>query len=595
MVPKKTFRSAPVGRRIQSLVVAGALAATAHAAAAAAAVPSDAAIARVADLYGGSAVRDGAAVGIGIAVVRAGQAPRYFFYGVADADRATPFTPDTRFEIASLTKVLTTNLVGQEVAAGRLSLDRTLASDQAVFGGLPAPSRAVTIGDLGTFTAGYPTLAGQCGDGPLPKVHACLPKGGRPSIATYDAADFAAYFHSTPCKCATLPADYNYSDFSIGILGLLLAADPTRRLDGGALDGWNRMLHDRLLAPLGMDETTLLPQPSGRDVAIGYQLPVTTVTTVACGGALGCPLATVDLNSVAGPYRHTPNVTVVGGGGIGAIAAAAIDDNGMLTGITVTRGGYFYVAPAAVTFRTSCEVHGRALIRDGQVVGVALGDSSGCPDGVAIPVTFTGGLRPGGGGRNAAGVAYASAGHVVLVRITDGGWGYVPPLHLTLDGEAGVTNVVPIWAPAGGLTSSLKDMARFAGAALSPFDTGAPGTPSAIRDGFLIAETPRVCIGAGCPENTLLGGLAWEIQVSDPFNIFKDGGLPGFSSQVQLLPTLGTALVVFVNSWQDPLQRTGDTAAPALDGPEATPAGLTAPILAGQIGNALSFEGGQLP
>jgi CubicO group peptidase (beta-lactamase class C family) len=116
---------------------------------------------------------------------------------------------------------------------------------------------------------------------------------------------------------------------------------------------------------------------------------------------------------------------------------------------------------------------------------------------------------------------------------------------------------VPIWAPAGALLSTLADMTRFAEAALGQ----APGRrdlPLSLQEGFEIAETAHACAAADpalatCPAGTNRVGLAWSIIPADTVNhvpevVTKNGGLPGFSSQIFLMPARGLAVVVLVNS-----------------------------------------------
>ena len=57
--------------------------------------------------------------------------PKFFTYGdavVGDTQTpAVPFSADTLFPIASMTKVFTTNLLGQAVASGEVRLDTALS------------------------------------------------------------------------------------------------------------------------------------------------------------------------------------------------------------------------------------------------------------------------------------------------------------------------------------------------------------------------------------------------------------------------------------------------------------------------------------
>ena len=76
-------------------------------------------------------------------------------YGRASHDPATPNTPDTRFELASLSKLFTAVAIGQLVESGKLRFEATLAE---VLPDYPNPSTAsrVTIHHLLTHTSGLP-------------------------------------------------------------------------------------------------------------------------------------------------------------------------------------------------------------------------------------------------------------------------------------------------------------------------------------------------------------------------------------------------------------------------------------------------------
>jgi CubicO group peptidase (beta-lactamase class C family) len=68
---------------------------------------------RIVNTYAGSAVQDGSAVGVGVGVAIGDAPARFFSYGYADWGSRQTFSPDTIFEIGSVTKVFTTNLLGQ--------------------------------------------------------------------------------------------------------------------------------------------------------------------------------------------------------------------------------------------------------------------------------------------------------------------------------------------------------------------------------------------------------------------------------------------------------------------------------------------------
>jgi CubicO group peptidase (beta-lactamase class C family) len=73
--------------------------------------------------------------------------------GLADVDRATPITPHTRFQIASMSKSFAGLVAVQEAAAGRLDLHVSI-NEVLPWLGMPEPFGPVTLHHLMTHTAG---------------------------------------------------------------------------------------------------------------------------------------------------------------------------------------------------------------------------------------------------------------------------------------------------------------------------------------------------------------------------------------------------------------------------------------------------------
>src|SRR5262249_42642789 len=93
--------------------------------------------------------------GLALGVLRDGGVQAWGF-GVASIETRQPVTPDTLFQVGSITKVFTTTVVMQLVDEGRLELDAPVVtylpelklSDDAT-------TRAVTMRHLLTHTAGF--------------------------------------------------------------------------------------------------------------------------------------------------------------------------------------------------------------------------------------------------------------------------------------------------------------------------------------------------------------------------------------------------------------------------------------------------------
>ena len=171
--------------------------------------------------------------------------------------------------------------------------------------------------------------------------------------------------------------------------------------------------------------------------------------------------------------------------------------------------------------------------------------------------------------------------------MTNPGSGYVPPLSVVVAPGEGTLPVIPIWGAAGSLSTDLVDMGRFAAAALGHRYIGRIPVPADVMLGFQIAETAYACTGAdpslaACPQDETRSALTWSIKPADTANrypalILKDGSLPGFTTQVFLVPARDLAIVVFVNARQT--ATTGEN-------------GLTATEIGSNILNALLYTPG---
>ena len=515
---------------------------------------------RMVNTYAGSAVQDGSAVGVGVGVVIGDAPARFFSYGYADWGGRQTFSPDTIFEIGSVTKVFTTNLLGQSVGGGFLKLTEPLSSFLHQVGQLPSLTGQVTLEELGDFTGGFPSLAPLChGQPPLPP--GCLPNI-RPPIQSYGAGDFVKFFQNTvpenqnddpPQSVTSLPAPYFYSDFSVGLLGLLLGAYPNLPIDNHALDRWFAMVVNSLAGPLGLRSTYLeVPSSVAGRVAGGYDRALATAT-VSNG-----QVASITVTSPGGSYdpNAPPSVYINGGSGAGATATASVAGGGVQS-ITVTNHGSGYIAPPTVTFTggNPTEVAtAEVVVSGGRVVGInLLSGGSGYHGAPSVTIS-------GGGGAGATATAHNANGHVNFVSVDDGGEGYEQPIAVVVEPGEPLLNTIPIWAPAGALSSTVRDMANFAAAALGHLDLGAGIiVPPLVTAGFKIAQTPYACLGAEpdlpCGEGVSQSGLAWAIEPADPTNgvpavISKNGGLTGFSTQVDLIPERNLAVIVFVNTRQ---------------------------------------------
>lgn len=156
------------------------------------------------------------------------------FAGVGDSGDLTRPTVDesTRFEIGSVTKGLTGMLVAEQVRRGEASLDDRLGG--------------ATLGELTTHRSGLPRQA------PSGIVTTALTglSGGDPYSG--DAAEVLAVASEQSPEGG---ADPVYSNLGAAAAGDLVAS--------GAGAPYPELLRERVLGPLGMDETTVVSSADG--------------------------------------------------------------------------------------------------------------------------------------------------------------------------------------------------------------------------------------------------------------------------------------------------------------------------------------------
>jgi len=510
---------------------------------------------QLARTYAKSVVEAGDAVGVGVAIVRLGRQPVFATHGKAmaasDSTTAVKFSQDSLFEIASMTKVFTTNLYGQAIDRGDLALSTRLGALETELGPLGKKMSKVRLKEIGDFTGGLPDYAPGCA---ISNVPGCLPNG-RPTIAQYGASDFLAFFQNTrprnyqttpPSKTA-LPAPYVYSDFSLGLLGLILGSKD-KAITDEAVDGWFRQVRKKILKPLDMSDTYLrVPRRKADRLAGGYDQAL-AVADVENGA-----VSNIEMLASGAFYSSRPKVRIRGGGGTGAKAKAVLIGE-RITAITVKDGGSGYIAPAEIEFShggATKEAKAHAIIADGAVVAIMV-TSPGKGYKRVPTVTITGGRK---GGTAATATARLVNGEVALVHVETPGSGYADPLSVVVAPGEPQESTIPVWAPAGALTTSLADMAAFAEAAL----TRPHGFPrKRLHRGFEIAQRAYACTGpdprlSTCPAQSPRSGLAWSVLPADeaagvPVVVAKDGALTGFTSFMILMPSQGLGVVALANS-----------------------------------------------
>lgn len=247
--------------------------------------------------------------GAAIAVVRRGHEPEFFTLGQRSLDTPSPVSPDTVFQIGSVTKPLVSTTMAILAARGEVSFDADVRNLlQSVT--LPPGSTPITLTHLLTHTAGLSER-----------------NLGLMSRSASDVPDLAEYLRRRlPPFFAPPGRVFAYSNHGVG-LAALAVQDLTRR-------DFRSILTDELFAPLAMSRSTaVLPLPPHLtgDAATGHRVssdrveatgtayrnvwPAGGVSTTARDMArfMLAQLSTEDDGPISAPVRallHTPCFSV---------------------------------------------------------------------------------------------------------------------------------------------------------------------------------------------------------------------------------------------------------------------------------------------
>jgi len=172
-------------------------------------------------------------------------------YYCADPKSHRPYDEHTAFEIGSVTKTMTAALLAEFIARGEVALDDPIA--KLLPPGTRVPSfngRQITIGDITTHTSGLPAIPSQYRVTDINNPYA--------SVTERDLLGALAATQLTRAP----GAQWEYSNFAMMVLSYALA----KRSD----KDYEMLLRERLLAPLGMDETYVARRPPQVRLAQGH-------------------------------------------------------------------------------------------------------------------------------------------------------------------------------------------------------------------------------------------------------------------------------------------------------------------------------------
>ncbi|MCW5754574.1 MAG: serine hydrolase [Phycisphaeraceae bacterium] len=212
----------------------------------------------------------------GVVALHARGATVFFGFGSTHLDRAS--TPDehTVYEIGSISKVLTGVLLAEAVRRGEVTFDTPVAD--LLPAGIAPPGTdddPILLRHLVTHTSGLPRMPGNL-----------IPVDLEAPYSDYTADRLFAFLDGR--FTASAPGNrYEYSNLGSGLLGQLLARK--------AELPYEQLLHERLCAPLGLQDTRCCTEDSS-----------TRLAPPTAHGRVTRPWANMAALSPAGAVRSTP-------------------------------------------------------------------------------------------------------------------------------------------------------------------------------------------------------------------------------------------------------------------------------------------------
>src|SRR5262249_34270586 len=170
-------------------------------------------------------------------------------YFCADPKSRRPYDEHTAFEIGSVTKTMNAALLAEFLARGEVTLDHPIA--KLLPPGTSVPSfngRQITIGNIVTYTSGLPSFPWRMTDMNNP-------------YATLTERDLLGALATTRLTRAP-GSQWQYSNFAMMVLSYALAKRSGK--------DYETLLRERLLAPLGMNDTYITKRPPQVRLAQGH-------------------------------------------------------------------------------------------------------------------------------------------------------------------------------------------------------------------------------------------------------------------------------------------------------------------------------------
>jgi D-alanyl-D-alanine-carboxypeptidase/D-alanyl-D-alanine-endopeptidase len=184
---------------------------------------------------------------IAAAVIENGTTARAYFCANAKSERS--IDERTAFEIGSITKTMTAALLAEIIGRGEIAMDHSLAKLLPPGTSVPSFNEIpITIGNIVTYTSGLPSFPWHITDWSNP-------------YARLTDADLLDTLANTQLKRA--PGSWSgESNFALMVLSYALAKRSGKDFE--------TLLRERVLSPLGMNDTFIVTRPSAVHVAEGH-------------------------------------------------------------------------------------------------------------------------------------------------------------------------------------------------------------------------------------------------------------------------------------------------------------------------------------
>jgi len=189
-------------------------------------------------------------------------------YGKLHIDSPGALDANNVFNIASVTKTFTGTALASLVNDGTVTLDQNVSSLITELRGTAADT--ITLRQLATHTSGLPRVDEHMFDWPYDQTN---------PYKFYDLSRLISFFRS---YISSGPEAISYSNLGVGTLGLALS-----RANHST---YEKMIHDRILTPLGLEDTAVtLSDDQNARLITGYApkthevVPVWTYTPETLG------------------------------------------------------------------------------------------------------------------------------------------------------------------------------------------------------------------------------------------------------------------------------------------------------------------------